>query len=131
MTLAEFVGWDDIGDDGAESSSSSSSVNIRDLSPELRLELMDFERCVNAASERLLWECTLSIQRILEAEDHEERSKLMMLLVDAERRRLAAKKASKEIIFGGSAVTFPSSQEIGDETATQPPMSKVEEDNPR
>ena len=106
-------------------------MNIRDLSPELRLELMDFERCVNAASERLLWECTLSIQRILEAEDHEERSKLMMLLVDAERRRLAAKKASKEIIFGGSAVTFPSSQEIGDETATQPPMSKVEEDNPR
>ena len=131
MTLVEFVGGDDIGDDGAESSSSSSSVNIRDLSPELRLELMDFERCVNAASERLLWECTLSIQRILEAEDHEERSKLMMLLVDAERRRLAAKKASKEIIFGGSAVTFPSSQEIGDETATQPPMSKVEEDNPR
>ena len=51
----------------------------------------------------LLLEQTLSMQKILEAANHDERVELMRYFVDAERKRLAAKKMLKSMFRGEAA----------------------------
>lgn len=106
-----------------------SAIGFQDLSPELQEELLDLQKRMTAELRPLMLEQTLSMQKILEAADHEGRVELMRYFVDAERKRLQAKKTLKSM-FGGvaSAVT---TRESGDEAAAArrlAPKPTLEED---
>merc|ERR1712127_1118970 len=77
-----------------------SAIGFGDLSPELQTELVDLQKRMTAELKPLLLEQTLSMQKILEAADHEGRVALMQYFVDAERKRLQAKKTLKGMICG-------------------------------
>merc|ERR1712127_568808 len=107
-----------------------SAIGFGDLSPELQTELVDLQKRMTAELKPLLLEQTLSMQKILEAADHEGRVALMQYFVDAERKRLQAKKTLKGM-FGGAASAVTSTESDGSggtaTTAAASP-SKVEED---
>lgn len=87
-----------------------SAIGFQDLSPELQQELIELQQRMTRELKPLLLEQTLSMQKILEAEDHKGRVELMRYFVDAERKRLEAKKTLKNM-FGGRSV-LASRQEI-------------------
>lgn len=97
--------------DGDEEQELPSAIGFQDLSPELQNELADLQKRMTSELKPLLLEQTLSMQKILEANDHDERVELMRYFVDAERRRLQAKKTLKSM-FGGGAVTDEDSETI-------------------
>jgi hypothetical protein len=70
------------------------------LSPELQLELKDLQRNITAASKRSWLDWTLSMQKILEAKNHNERLKLMIYFIEVERKRLVMKTSSRDILLG-------------------------------
>ncbi|KAL3801023.1 hypothetical protein HJC23_002316 [Cyclotella cryptica] len=80
-----------------------SAIGFQDLSPELQQELIELQQRMTRELKPLLLEQTLSMQKILEAEDHRGRVELMRYFVDAERKRLEAKKTLKNM-FGGRSV---------------------------
>lgn len=119
----------DVGD-GKGSEELPSAIGFQDLSPELQAELIDLQKRMTAELKPLMLEQTLSMQKILEAADHEERVALMHYFVDAERKRLQAKKTLKGM-FGGeaTAVTSRESDIRGEATAAAPqPASNTEEE---
>lgn len=80
-----------------------SAIGFQDLSPELQAELIDLQKRMTAELKPLLLEQTLSMQKILEAANHEARVKLMRYFVDAEKKRLTAKKVLKSMFRGEAA----------------------------
>ena len=105
-----------------------SAIGFQDLSPELQAELVDLQKRMTAELKPLLLEQTLSMQKILEAADHDERVELMRYFVDAERKRLQAKKTLKSM-FGGSPSMVASREEISESTTTKSAsLPKVEEE---
>ncbi|KAL9181173.1 hypothetical protein ACHAXT_009978 [Thalassiosira profunda] len=105
----------------AEEDELPSAIGFQDLSPELQAELVDLQKHMTAELKPLLLEQTLSMQKILEAGDHEERVELMRYFVDAERKRLSAKKTLKSM-FGGSSAAVTEEEDGGVSPA---PIPKV------
>lgn len=103
-----------------------SAISFQDLSPELQTELFDLQKRMTAELKPLLLEQTLSMQKILEAADHDERVELMRYFVDAERKRLQARKTLKSLL-GGS----PSSVAARDEPTAAPQPPKLEPEEPK
>ena len=69
-----------------------SSISFQDLSEELQREVQNLQKRMAVDLEPLILESTLTMQKILEAEDHEARCELLRYFIDAERKRLNAKK---------------------------------------
>lgn len=115
------------GKDGADGEEEfPSAIGFQDLSPELQAELVDLQKRMTAELKPLLLEQTLSMQKILEAADHEERIDLMRYFVDAERKRLAAKKMLKSMFRGeATAVSTEENKKrtTGDRETAAPPTS--------
>ena len=107
--LVEFL-KKDMGDDNDEQELPS-AIGFEDLSPELQNELAELQKRMTSELKPLLLEQTLSMQKILEANDHEGRVELMRYFVDAERKRLQAKKTLKSM-FGGGALADEDSETI-------------------
>jgi hypothetical protein len=109
-----------------------SAIGFQDLSPELQGELIDLQKRMTTELKPLLLEQTLSMQKILEAADHEERVKLMSYFVEAERKRLQAKKTLKNMF--GSGTSLPtvvaskesSSREVLQKKSTPPTQIEQE-----
>lgn len=95
-----------------------SAIGFQDLSPELQGDLIDLQKRMTAELRPLMMESTISMQKILETQSHEERVELMRYFVDSERKRLQAKKTLKGM-FGGSPSAIASK-----EVAESPPLSK-------
>lgn len=114
-----------------------SAIGFQDLSPELQSELVELQQRMSRELKPLLLEQTLSMQKILEAQDHDERVELMRYFVDAERKRLEAKKTLKNM-FGGKSMVA-SRKEIeerkevasGEESAVSKPSLNVESSQPK
>eukprot|EP01082_Thalassiosira_pseudonana_P001521 g456.t1 g456 contig10:74133-75292(+) len=114
-----------------------SAIGFQDLSPELQSELVELQQRMSRELKPLLLEQTLSMQKILEAQDHDERIELMRYFVDAERKRLEAKKTLKNM-FGGKSMVA-SRKEIeerkevasGEESAVSKPSLNVESSQPK
>ena len=102
------------GGDGKDEQELPSAIGFQDLSPELRTELVDLQKRMSAELKPLLLEQTLSMQKILEADDHDERVELMRYFVDAERKRLEAKKTLRNMFGGGTATMIPTSKGKGE-----------------
>eukprot|EP00580_Thalassiosira_gravida_P016108 CAMPEP_0201668092 /NCGR_PEP_ID=MMETSP0494-20130426/17904_1 /ASSEMBLY_ACC=CAM_ASM_000839 /TAXON_ID=420259 /ORGANISM="Thalassiosira gravida, Strain GMp14c1" /LENGTH=478 /DNA_ID=CAMNT_0048148313 /DNA_START=122 /DNA_END=1555 /DNA_ORIENTATION=+ len=115
----------DLGDkgDGKGEEELPSAIGFQDLSPELQAELIDLQKRMTAELKPLMLEQTLSMQKILEAADHEERVALMQYFVDAERKRLQAKKTLKGM-FGGAPSAVTSRESDGDDETTTAPSEE-------
>ena len=98
-----------------------SAIGFQDLSPELQAELVDLQKRMTEELQPLLLEQTLSMQKILEAADHEERVELVRYFVDAERKRLQAKKTLKSM-FGGSPSAVSDKENYSEPAAAAPSM---------
>lgn len=91
----------EMGDTGdGEEKELPSAIGFQDLSPDLQIELQTLQQRMTAELKPLLLEQTLSMQKILEAEDHDGRIELMRYFVDAERKRLSAKKTLQSMFQG-------------------------------
>lgn len=82
-----------------------SAIGFQDLSPELQSELIDLQKRMTAELRPLMLEQSLSMQKILEAPNHEGRVGLMTYFVDAERKRLQAKMMLKSMFSSGEGGT--------------------------
>ncbi|KAL7507381.1 hypothetical protein ACHAXN_004574 [Cyclotella atomus] len=83
-----------------------SAIGFEDLSSELQQELIGLQERMTAELKPLLLEQTLSMQKLLEAENHTERVELMRYFVDSERKRLIARKSLKDLFSSGASKNF-------------------------
>jgi Lon protease-like protein len=86
-----------------------SAIGFEDLSVDLQKELIDLQERMAAELKPLLLEQTLSMQKLLEAENHTERLELMRYFIDSERKRLLARKSLKDLFSGASKSSTTSS----------------------
>ena len=107
--LVEFL-KKEMGDEDEEQELPS-AIGFQDLSPELQSELAELQKRMTSELKPLLLEQTLSMQKILEANDHDDRVELMRYFVDSERKRLQARKTLKSM-FGGGALAGEDSETI-------------------
>ena len=124
--------------DGKTEEELPSAIGFGDLSDELQGELVDLQKRMTAELKPLLLEQTLSMQKILEAADHDGRIELMQYFVDAERKRLSAKKMLKSM-FGGDASVIASEEEESSreaaaaatiESSSSPPLPSIPKVDP-
>jgi Lon protease-like protein len=121
-------------DKGMKEDELPSAISFQDLSPALQKEVQDLQKRMATELEPLILESTLTMQKILEAEDHAARCELLRFFIDAERKRLNAKKTLLGMFSETSSVT--ESNEDDDEEEEEEPTvdapsssSSVEEPN--
>jgi len=68
-----------------------SAIGFMDLSPALQQELQEVQRRMAIELQPLVLESTLTMQKMLEAEDHIARCNLLKYFFDAEKKRLSTK----------------------------------------
>mmetsp|Transcript_7054 Transcript_7054/g.20487 ORF Transcript_7054/g.20487 Transcript_7054/m.20487 type:complete len:463 (+) Transcript_7054:586-1974(+) len=70
-----------------------SAIGFGDLSPELQVELQELQKRMAIELQPLVLESSLTMQKVLEAEDHSARCKLLKYFMQAEATRLNTKKS--------------------------------------
>jgi len=70
-----------------------SAIGFGDLTPELQQELQELQKRMAVELQPLVLESSLTMQKIIEAEDHSARCKLLKYFMQAETTRLATKKS--------------------------------------
>jgi len=88
-----------------------STIGYNDLSPDLQQEVQALQKRMSSELQPLVLESTLTIQIILEANDHVERLNLLKYFMDAEKKRLDA-KSTLQGMFAGSAKAITDEPEI-------------------
>ena len=88
----------------------SSAIGFQDLSPELQNEVRELQKRMAVELEPLILEQSLTMQKILEANDHKARCRLLKYFITAELRRLESKKTLKGI-FSSTAFASTSLDE--------------------
>jgi hypothetical protein len=86
-----------------------SAVGFQDLSPALQNEVQQLQQRMSSELQPLVLESTLTMQKLLEAEDHTERLKLVRYFITAEKKRLNTKRALKGMFSGESAAALEAS----------------------
>lgn len=123
-----------------------SAIGYQDLSPALQEEVQELQKRMAIELQPLVLESTLTMQKILEAEDHTARCKLVRYFIDAERKRLATKKSLKGMFSSDAAssekdaaleAAIPAEERIDDseksaspEESTAKPKSNLLTDEP-
>jgi hypothetical protein len=96
-----------------------SAVGFQDLSPALQNEVQQLQQRMSTELQPLVLESTLTMQKLLEAEDHTERLKLVRYFITAEKKRLNTKRALKGMFSGESAAaleaSIPNAEQIPNE----------------
>jgi hypothetical protein len=92
------------------------------LTPELQKEVQALQKRMTVELQPLVLESSLTMQKILEADGHKARCRLLIYFMDAETRRLGSKK-----ILKGLFSTDSSSTEVA--TLDIPREEMVSEDN--
>lgn len=72
-----------------------SAIGFGDLTPELQQELQELQKRMAIELQPLVLESSLTMQKIIEAESHSDRCKLLKYFMQAETTRLATKKSLK------------------------------------
>ena len=83
--------------------STYSAIGFQDLSPALQQEVQELQKRMAVELQPLVLESTLTMQKLLEAEDHEARCRLLMFFIDAEKKRLTTKKALAGMFSGDTS----------------------------
>lgn len=102
-----------------------SSIGFNDLSPDLQKEVQALQKRMTVELEPLVLESTLSMQKILEAQDHAARTDLMRFFIDAERKRLATRKRLQDMFQGAL-----NDESLGDDNTIPPEERLLEEKAP-
>ena len=89
---------------GMEEGEMPSAVGFQDLSPELQAEVQELQSRMALELRPLVLESTLTMQKLLEAEDHVARVRLLRHFIDAERKRLEARKTLQGVFLGNSGL---------------------------
>lgn len=90
------------------------------MTPELQNEVTELQKRMAVELEPLVLEQSLTMQKILEAEDHKARCRLLKYFMEAETRRLESKKTLKNIFSRTSSATtsdepsFPKEEMVSD-----------------
>ena len=96
-----------------------SAIGFTDLSPELQKEVTELQKTMSLELRPLVLESTLTMQKILEAEDHVARVNLLRHFIEAEKQRLNAKKQLKGMFSGGSSgIIEKSAESLGSSAAS-------------
>mmetsp|Transcript_23287 Transcript_23287/g.26811 ORF Transcript_23287/g.26811 Transcript_23287/m.26811 type:complete len:540 (+) Transcript_23287:81-1700(+) len=96
-----------------------SAIGFTDLSPELQKEVQDLQKRMTVELQPLVLESTLTMQKILEGDDHKARVNLLRYFVDEERKRLEARKVLRGIFSTESTEDSEGAEgETKDESAT-------------
>ena len=103
-----------------------SAIGFDDLSSELQQELIDLQKRMQRELKPLLLEQTLSMQKILETENHTERVLLMKYFVDSEKRRLQARKTLKSVFSGASSPSYNSPSKEAEERRRDQSQKEIE-----
>lgn len=111
---------------GLSDSELPSAVGFQDLSPALQEEVQELQKRMAIELQPLVLESTLTMQKILEAEDHAARCKLLKYFVDAERKRLSTKKSLKGMFSSGGG---ESSEKNAALEAAMPAEERIEDDD--
>lgn len=92
-----------------------SAIGFQDLSPALQQEVQDLQKRMAVELQPLVLESTLTMQKLLETESHEDRCKLLRFFVDAERKRLSTKKSLTGMFAGTTAglSSIPEEERLG------------------
>ena len=83
----------------------NSAIGFQDLTPELQKEVKELQKRMAVELQPLVLEQSLTMQKILEAQDHKARCRLLKYFMDAETRRLESKKSIKGL-FSSSTTTL-------------------------
>jgi hypothetical protein len=86
-----------------------SAVGFQDLSPALQNEVQQLQQRMSTELQPLVLESTLTMKKLLEAEDHTERLKLVRYFITAEKKRLNTKRALKGMFSGESDAALEAS----------------------
>ena len=104
---------------GAKEEEIPSAIGFTDLSPELQKEVTELQKTMSLELRPLVLESTLTMQKILEAEDHVARVNLLRHFIEAEKQRLNAKKQLKGMFSGGSSgIIEKSAESLGSSVAS-------------
>jgi hypothetical protein len=89
-----------------------SAIGFGDLTPELQQELQELQKRMAVELQPLSLESSLTMQKIIEAEDHSARCKLLKHFMMAETTRLATKKSLMGL-FSSDSESLDSTVEEG------------------
>jgi hypothetical protein len=79
-----------------------SAIGFGDLTPELQKELQELQKRMAVELQPLVLESSLTMQKILEADDHKARCKLLKYFIEAELTRLNTKKSLQGLFSSSS-----------------------------
>lgn len=79
-----------------------SAIGFGDLTEELQQELQELQKRMAIELQPLVLESSLTMQKIIEAEDHKARCKLLKYFMQAEMRRLTTKKTLQGLFSSDS-----------------------------
>jgi Lon protease-like protein len=123
-------------DKGMKEDELPSAISFQDLSPALQKEVQDLQKRMATELEPLILESTLTMQKILEAEDHAARCELLQFFIDAERKRLKAKKTLLGMFSEASSAAESIDDDEddgdeGDESTVDAPSSSSSAEEPK
>lgn len=102
-----------------------SAIGFQDLTPELQAEVQELQKRMSIELEPLMLEASLTMQKILEADDHKARCKLLKFFMDAETKRLESKKSLKGLFSMDSGSTtatdIPAEEMISEDSKSELP----------
>jgi hypothetical protein len=104
-----------------------SAIGFGDLSPELQKELQELQKRMAVELQPLVLESSLTMQKILEAEDHKARCRLLKYFIQAEVTRLSTKK-SLQGLFSSVGSDFESSIQGASSIPPEEMISEEEKD---
>ena len=121
---------------GVKEDEMPSAIGFQDLSKDLQEEVKELQKRMGVELKPLVLESTLTMQKILEADDHHARLKLLKFFIEAEKKRLSTKKTLQGMFSGGAASTdaaIPAEERMEEPVAEKPkPVEKKssEQDTP-
>jgi len=111
---------------GVKEDEMPSAIGFQDLSADLQEEVKALQKRMGVELKPLVLESTLTMQKILEAENHHERLNLLKYFIEAETKRLTTKKTLQGM-FSGSATSSDASmpaEERMEEPKAEKPKKK-------
>lgn len=97
-----------------------SAIGFEELSDDLQKEVKELQKRMATELQPLVLESTLTMQKILEAEDHAARLKLVKYFVESETKRLSTKRALQSIFTKTGSLSSLNDDDV-------PPEERVEE----
>mmetsp|Transcript_50573 Transcript_50573/g.54693 ORF Transcript_50573/g.54693 Transcript_50573/m.54693 type:complete len:457 (+) Transcript_50573:112-1482(+) len=115
---------------GLKNNELPSAIGFSDLTPELQQELQELQKRIAIELQPLVLESSLTMQKIIEAEDHKARCKLLKYFMQTEVNRLTTKKTLQGLFSSDDDTGALSDQNLKASTETEEKKSSGFFDEP-